>query len=219
IAFPRLNAFSYWIYLFGGLFLWTSFALDIGPDIGWFGYVPLSGPQFAPGKRADTWAQMITFTEVAALAVAAEIITTVFKQRAPGMALDRIPIFVWSMLVTSFLVLFAMPAVMFASSVLIMDRLIGTHFFNPAEGGDVLLWASRKELPIVAGLSARRRELLVTAIAQAQPQVPGSFARSFNLAARERHCGGHPVHLVHLHALGRGLGCASRCHCSDRLVL
>jgi cytochrome c oxidase subunit I len=140
IAFPRLNAFSYWIYLFGGLFLWTSFALDIGPDIGWFAYVPLSGPQFAPGKRADTWAQMITFTEVAALAVAAEIITTVFKQRAPGMTLDRIPIFVWSMLVTSFLVLFAMPAVMFASSVLIMDRLIGTHFFNPAEGGDVLLW-------------------------------------------------------------------------------
>ena len=140
IAFPRLNAFSYWIYLFGGLFLWISFALDIGPDVGWFAYVPLSGPQFAPGKRADTWAQMITFTEVAALAVAAEIITTVFKQRAPGMTLDRIPIFVWSMLVTSFLVLFAMPAVMFSSSVLIMDRLIGTHFFNPAEGGDVLLW-------------------------------------------------------------------------------
>jgi cytochrome c oxidase subunit I len=140
IAFPRLNAFSYWIYLFGGLFLWISFVLDIGPDVGWFAYVPLSGPQFSPGKRADTWAQMITFTEVAALAVAAEIITTVFKQRAPGMTLDRIPIFVWSMLVTAFLVLFAMPAVMFASSVLIMDRLIGTHFFNPAEGGDAILW-------------------------------------------------------------------------------
>ena len=140
IAFPRLNAFSYWIYLFGGLFLWISFALDIGPDVGWFAYVPLSGPQFSPGKRADTWAQMITFTEVAALAVAAEIITTVFKQRAPGMTLDRIPVFVWAMLVMAFLVLFAMPAVMFASSVLIMDRLIGTHFFNPAEGGDAILW-------------------------------------------------------------------------------
>jgi cytochrome c oxidase subunit 1 len=97
IAFPRLNAFSYWIYLFGGAFLWISFVLDIGPDVGWFAYVPLSGPQFSPGKRADTWAQMITFTEVAALAVAVEIITTVFKQRAPGMTLDRIPIFVcWS---------------------------------------------------------------------------------------------------------------------------
>jgi cytochrome c oxidase subunit I len=140
IAFPRLNAFSYWIYLFGGLFLWISFVVDIGPDVGWFAYVPLSGPQFSPGKRADTWAQMITFTEVAALAVAAEIITTVFKQRAPGMTLDRIPVFVWAMLVTAFLVLFAMPAVMFASSTLIMDRLIGTHFFNPAEGGDAILW-------------------------------------------------------------------------------
>src|SRR3954447_10084033 len=140
IAFPRLNAFSYWVFLFGGLFLWVSFVLDIGPDVGWFAYVPLSGPQFSPGKRADTWAQMITFTEVAALAVAVEIITTVFKQRAPGMTLDRIPVFVWAMLVVAFLVLFAMPAVMFASSALIMDRLIGTHFFNPAEGGDALLW-------------------------------------------------------------------------------
>jgi cytochrome c oxidase subunit 1 len=140
IAFPRLNAFSYWMFLFGGIFLWVSFALNIGPDVGWFAYVPLSGPEFAPGKRADTWAQMITFTEVAALAVAVEIIVTVFKQRAPGMTLDRIPLFVWSVLVTSFVVIFAMPAVMVASSMLIMDRLIGTQFFNPAEGGDALLW-------------------------------------------------------------------------------
>jgi cytochrome c oxidase subunit 1 len=140
ITFPRLIAFSYWLYLFGGVFLWISFALDIGPDIGWFAYVPLSGPQFSPGKRADTWAQMITFTEVASMAVAAGTIATAFKQRAPGMTLDRIPVFVWSMVVTSFLVLFAMPAVMFASSTLIMDRLIGTHFYNPAEGGDAILW-------------------------------------------------------------------------------
>src|SRR5215211_2498634 len=140
IAFPRLNAFSYWIYLFGGCFLWISFLLNIGPDVGWFAYVPLSGPEFSPGKRADTWAQMITFTEVAALAVAVEIIVTVFKQRAPGMSLDRIPVFVWSMLVTSFLVLFAMPAVMVASTTLILDRLVGTHIYNPAEGGDALLW-------------------------------------------------------------------------------
>src|SRR3954447_14344034 len=108
IAFPRLNAFSYWVFLSGGLFLWVSFLLNIGPDVGWFAYVPLSGPQYSPGKRADTWAQMITFTEVAALAVSIEIIVTVFKQRAPGMTLDRIPLFVWSQLVTAFLVLFAM---------------------------------------------------------------------------------------------------------------
>ncbi|MDB5512283.1 MAG: putative cytochrome c oxidase subunit protein [Enterovirga sp.] len=140
IAFPRLNAFSYWIYLAGGLLLWVAFALDMGPDIGWFGYVPLSGPQYAPGKRADIWAQMITFTEIAALAVAVEIVVTVFKQRAPGMTLDRIPLFVWAMLVTSFIVMLAMPAIMVGSTSLILDRLVGTHFFNPAEGGDVLLW-------------------------------------------------------------------------------
>ncbi|MGO4440940.1 cytochrome c oxidase subunit I [Rhizobium sp. RAF56] len=140
IAFPRLNAFSYWIFLGGGILLWVSFALDVGPDVGWFAYVPLSGPQYGAGKRADVWAQMITFTEVSALAISVEIVVTVFKQRAPGMTLDRIPLFVWSMLVTSFLVMLAMPAIMFASSSLILDRLVGTHFFNPAKGGDVLLW-------------------------------------------------------------------------------
>ncbi len=140
IAFPRLNAFSYWIYLSGGIFLWVSFALKIGPDIGWFAYVPLSGPEFGVGKRPDVWAQMITYTEVSALAVAVEIVVTVFKQRAPGMTLDRIPLFVWAMLVTSFVIIFAMPAVMIASTMLILDRLVGTQFFNPAEGGDALLW-------------------------------------------------------------------------------
>ena len=140
IAFPRLNAISYWMYLAGGITLWLSFALNMGPDVGWFAYVPLSGPEYGAGKRADIWAQMITFTEVAALAVAVEIVVTVFKQRSPGMSLNRIPLFVWSMLVTSFLVIMAMPAIMIASSTLIMDRLIGTHFYNPAEGGDVLLW-------------------------------------------------------------------------------
>ena len=84
IAFPRLNAFSYWIYLAGGILLWTAFAFNTGADNGWFSYVPLAGPEFAPGKRADIWAQMITFTELSALAVSIEIICTVFKQRAPG---------------------------------------------------------------------------------------------------------------------------------------
>jgi cytochrome c oxidase subunit 1 len=140
IAFPRLNAFSYWIFLAGGILLWVSFALDMGPDVGWFAYVPLSGPQYGSGKRADIWAQMITFTEVSALAVAVEIVVTVLKQRAPGMTLNRIPLFVWAMLVMSFIIIMAMPAIMIASSTLIMDRLIGTHFYNPAEGGDVLLW-------------------------------------------------------------------------------
>jgi cytochrome c oxidase subunit I+III len=140
IAFPRLNAFSYWIYLFGGSFLWIAFLLNIGPEAGWFSYVPLAGPEYSPGKRTDVWAQLITFTEVAALAGAVELITTILKQRAPGMALNRMPLFAWAVLVTSFMIVFAMPAIMLASSFLISDRLVGTQFYNPAEGGDALLW-------------------------------------------------------------------------------
>src|SRR3954463_8773730 len=140
IAFPRLNAFSFYVYLFGGLMIWVAFAMNIGPDVGWFAYVPLAGPEFSPGKRADFWAQMITFTEVAALAVSVEIVVTVFKQRAPLMRLDRIPLFVWASLVTAFVILLGMPAVMVSSTMLILDRLVNTQFFNPAQGGDVLLW-------------------------------------------------------------------------------
>ena len=140
IAFPRLNAFSYYLYTFGGLMLYVAFVCNTGADAGWFSYVPLAGPEYAPGKRVDFWAQMITFTEVAALAVAVELIVTIFKLRTPGMALQRIPLFVWALLVMSFMVIFAMPSVMLASTMLIMDRLVSTHFFNPAEGGDALLW-------------------------------------------------------------------------------
>ncbi|KAA3452185.1 cytochrome c oxidase subunit I [Mesorhizobium sp. SARCC-RB16n] len=140
IAFPRLNAFGYWIYVSGGAFAWISFLLNMAPDVGWFAYVPLSGPEFSPGKRADVWAQMITYTEVSSLAVAVATIVTVFKQRAPGMSLDKIPLYVWALLVTSFVVVFAMPAVMITSTFLILDRLVGTHIFNPAEGGDALLF-------------------------------------------------------------------------------
>jgi cytochrome c oxidase subunit 1 len=140
IAFPRMNAFAYWIYLMGGLMLYAAFLLDIGPDAGWFAYVPLAGPEYSPGKRVDFWAQLITFTELSGLLEAIVIITTVFKLRAPGMALHRVPLFVWAMLVTAFMVLFAMPAVMLASTGLILDRLVGTHFYNPGEGGDALLW-------------------------------------------------------------------------------
>jgi cytochrome c oxidase subunit I+III len=140
IAFPRLNAFGYWIYLFGGVMVYVAFILNVGPDAGWFSYVPLAGPQYSPGKRVDFWAQLITFTEVSALVVATALITTIFKLRAPGMSLNRIPVYVWSVLVMAFMVFFAMPTVALASTSLILDRLVGTHFFNPAEGGDPLLW-------------------------------------------------------------------------------
>jgi cytochrome c oxidase subunit 1 len=140
IAFPRLVNFAYWTYLIGGIFLFTSLLTNTGPDAGWFSYVPLAGPEHSPGKRVDVWAQLITFTELSSLSVAVSIIVTTFKYKAPGMSLDRLPIFVWGSLVTAFMVVFAMPAVIIASSCLALDRLVGTHFFNPAEGGDALLW-------------------------------------------------------------------------------
>ena len=141
VAFPRLNAFGYWMYLIGGLFLYWGVFTNTAPDVGWFAYTPLSGPEFSPGKRVDFWAQMITFTEVSALCVATELIATIMKMRAPGMSLNRIPLFCWSMLVQSFMIVFAMPAVMVASNVfLLLDRTVGTHFANPAEGGDPLLY-------------------------------------------------------------------------------
>ncbi len=140
VAFPRLNAYGYWVYLIGAVFLWVGLLTNTGPDAGWFSYVPLAGPEYGVGKRVDVWAQMITFTELSALAVAVNIIATVLKQRAPGMALHRMPMFVWASLITNVMVVFAMPAVMLSSSMLASDRLVATHFFNAAEGGDPLLW-------------------------------------------------------------------------------
>src|ERR1043165_3598262 len=111
VAFPRMNAFGYFTYLGGGLLLWGGQLLNMGADRGWFAYVPLSGPGYSPGHRVDIWADMITLTEIAALVGAVEIIATVLKQRAPGMSLNRIPVFVWAQVVTSFMIIFAMPAV------------------------------------------------------------------------------------------------------------
>ena len=141
IAFPRLNAFGYYTYLMGVLFLYVSLFINMGPDAGWTSYVPLSGPQYSPGHRVDVWAQLVTFTEIAALAAAVNIIVTTFKMRAPGMSLNRIPLFVWAQLVVAFMIVFAMPAVAIGSTLqLASDRAIATHWFNPTEGGDALLW-------------------------------------------------------------------------------
>jgi len=140
VAFPRLNAFGYWMFLGGVLFLYWGVFTGAAPDMGWFAYPPLSGPQFTPGKRTDVWAQMITFTEFSALCVATEIVVTILKMRTPGMTLNRIPLYVWSLLIQSFMVIFAMPAIVVASSYLLSDRTIGTHFVNPSEGGDPLLY-------------------------------------------------------------------------------
>ena len=140
VAFPRMNAYAFWIFLFGGVMLYVAFFFDTGADAGWFAYVPLSTFKYSPTKRVDFWAQMITFTEVSAMMEAIVLITTILKMRAPGMTLNRMPLFVWGVLVTSVMVLFALPAVVLASTALITDRLVDTRFYSPEHGGDVLLW-------------------------------------------------------------------------------
>jgi cytochrome c oxidase subunit 1 len=140
VAFPRLNAFGYWAYLIGGTFFYVSAFLGAAPDAGWFSYAPLTESLYSPGKGVDVWSQTVTFTEIAALVAAVEIIVTVFKNRAPGMSLDRIPLFVWSMLVVSFMIVFAMPWVATASMFLALDRLVATRIFDPGQGGQALLW-------------------------------------------------------------------------------
>src|SRR3954447_26810042 len=111
VAFPRLMNFGYYVYLIAGLLLYVALLLDVGPDMGWFSYVPLAGPDYGPGKRVDVWNQMVTMVEISTLAGAVEIITTVFRLRAPGMSLDRIPLFVWGQVITAAMIIFAMPAV------------------------------------------------------------------------------------------------------------
>ena len=141
VAFPRLNSFGYWSYFVGVALLYVSLFVNTGPDAGWFAYVPLAGPAYSPGHRVDVWAQVVTFTEIAALCAAVNIIVTAFKMRAPGMSLDRIPIFVWAQLVVAFMIVFAMPAVATGSTLMLAtDRAVNMHWFNPPEGGDALLW-------------------------------------------------------------------------------
>lgn len=141
VAFPRLNAFGYWTYLVGIGLLYVALLTNHAPDTGWFAYVPLSETLYAPGHRVDVWAQLVTFTEIAALCAAVNIIVTVFKMRAPGMSVDRIPLFVWAQLVVAFMIVFAMPAVAAGSTLMLAaDRAIHMQWFIPARGGDALLW-------------------------------------------------------------------------------
>ena len=140
MPFPRLNAFGYWAYLFGGLLLYSSFLVGAAPDGGWFAYVPLTGPEYSPGVNMDFWLLGVTFVEISGIVASIEIIVLVLKFRAPGMTLSRMPLFVWAVLVTALMVLFAFPPLVIASLMLELDRKVGTGFFQPALGGDPLLW-------------------------------------------------------------------------------
>jgi len=140
MAFPRLNAFSYWIFVLSGIFFYTSFLIGKAPDGGWFGYTPMTANAFSPGINLDFWGLAIVFVGISTTVGAVNFIVTAFKMRAPGMTINRVPIFVWSILSMAFMVLFAVPAVTLAAGLLELDRLFGTAFFNPGVGGNLLLY-------------------------------------------------------------------------------
>jgi cytochrome c oxidase subunit I len=148
MAFPRLNAFGYWLVLFGGLFLNSSFIFNAAPNGGWFMYAPLSemargcgnGVMCTPGMNADFWIIGILLLGISSIAGALNFIVTILKMRAPGMTLNRMPLFTWMTLVTQFLLLFALPSLTAASLLLLLDRHFGTNFYIAAFGGDPLLW-------------------------------------------------------------------------------
>ncbi|MFP4346071.1 MAG: cbb3-type cytochrome c oxidase subunit I [Anaerolineales bacterium] len=140
VAFPRLNAFAYWVYLFSGVALWIALLLGRAPDAGWFNYTPLAGPTYSPGINVDLYALSIAFLEAANLTAALILVITIFKMRAPGMSINRMPVFVWSILIASLMIIFAMPSLMLATLMLALDRIVGTHFFRIPGGGTSFLW-------------------------------------------------------------------------------
>lgn len=140
MVFPRLSAYGYWCYLLGGLILYSSLLFNAVPDGGWFMYPPLTGPVFTPGKGPDFWLLGITLAEVSAVSAAVELVVSILKTRAPGMALHRMPIFAWAMLVVAFMILFGFPPLILASLLLELERAFGWAFFDAARGGDPLLW-------------------------------------------------------------------------------
>jgi cytochrome c oxidase subunit 1 len=140
VAFPRLNSFSYWTFLLGGLFMYSSFFLGGAPNGGWFGYVPQTSVTFSPGHHIDFWILGLQLLGIASTVGAVNFITTILNMRAPGMTLMRMPIFTWMTLVASFLLLFAMPIITVALFLLMFDRNFGSHFFDAAAGGNPLLW-------------------------------------------------------------------------------
>jgi cytochrome c oxidase subunit I len=140
VAFPRINAFSFWCFLVGGLFINSSWFLGGGADGGWFMYAPNSGVLFSPSHGIDFWNIGLIITGIASLTGAVNLITTVLNMRAPGMTLMKMPIFTWMTLVTQFLLLFAIPVLTAAQFLLLFDRLFDANFFNIQDGANPLLW-------------------------------------------------------------------------------
>ncbi|MEP7245344.1 MAG: cytochrome c oxidase subunit I [Gammaproteobacteria bacterium] len=140
MAFPRLNAFSYWVFLFAGIFLYGSFPLGKAPDAGWFNYVPYSSLPYNPGINIDLYALGMVLLGVSTTVGSINFIVTLIRTRAPGMSINRVPILIWGTLTASVGNVFAVPAVSLAFLMLWMDRRFGMHFFDAAGGGQPLLW-------------------------------------------------------------------------------
>jgi cytochrome c oxidase subunit I+III len=140
MAFPRLNALSYWLFLGAGLFLYASVFMHTAPDCGWFCYTPLNTSSYDPGLNADFYALGLIFTGLSTTAGAINIIVTTFKLRAPGMSFNRMPLMVFALLAVSFSLIFALPALTTDLVFLELQRKLGFHFFDVANGGDALLW-------------------------------------------------------------------------------
>ncbi len=141
VAFPRINAFSFWVFFLGGLMLNTSWFVGGGaPDGGWFNYAPNNGIAFSPSAGIDFWNIGLLIVGIGSLTGSINLITTVLNMRAPGMSLMKMPVFVWMTLVTQFLLLFAIPVLTVAQILLASDRLFGANFFNVEQGADPLLW-------------------------------------------------------------------------------
>src|SRR5215217_6485354 len=140
MAFPRMNAFSYWVFLASGLFLYSSLLVGYAPNDGWFNYTPLSEKAYTEGLNIDYYNLGLLFLTISSTAGAINFIVTIFKLRAPGMSLNRIPLFCWGILAQSFSLVLALPALSAANIFLELERRFGFHFFDRPHGGEPLLW-------------------------------------------------------------------------------
>ena len=140
VAFPRMNAFSYWLYLFGGIILNISWFFNEAPNQGWYGYAPLTDVAWNPTRAVDFWLAGLQVLGVSSMLGAFNFIVTILNMRAPGMSLMRMPMFTWTTLITGILLIMAFPAITIALILLMLDRWVGTSFFATAAGGDPMLW-------------------------------------------------------------------------------
>ncbi len=140
LPFPKMSAYAFWIYLFGGTAFFASIFIGLAPDGGWFMYPPLTGRIYSPGISADFWLLGIGFIEISAIAGAIEFIVGIMRTRAPGMTLDKMPILAWALLVMSVMIIIGFPSVILATLLLELERAFNWPFFDATRGGDPLLW-------------------------------------------------------------------------------